>query len=175
MNRLDRFSDCIAKFCKETGKPGPCADPNSKRQQRLKGLGAKAKAAPVAKAKASPSVGDQLRDLHDNLQGVRQEDIGAKVEAVGAKLDTKKAREAAANLGIYTADGASKKAILSAITKRISDRKIAHDRRLKYQKSDATPDPNQIPAKQQRPRPESKSNGGQGATRLAQIVAALNR
>lgn len=55
MNRLSRFSDCIAKFCKETGKPGPCADPNSKRQQRLKGLGAaaKTKAAP-AKAKVAP-------------------------------------------------------------------------------------------------------------------------
>lgn len=54
MNRLNRFSDCIAKFCKETGKPGPCADPNSKRQQRLKGLGAKAKAVPAAKAKVAP-------------------------------------------------------------------------------------------------------------------------
>lgn len=51
MSRLARFSDCVAKFCKETGKPGPCADPNSKRQQRMKGLGAAAKAkAPAAKA-----------------------------------------------------------------------------------------------------------------------------
>ena len=50
MSRLSRFSDCVSKFCKETGKPGPCADPNSKRQQRLKGLGAKTKAVPGDKS-----------------------------------------------------------------------------------------------------------------------------
>lgn len=47
MNRLARFAEGIAKFCRETGKPGPCADPNSKRQQRLKRMASKSQDARV--------------------------------------------------------------------------------------------------------------------------------
>lgn len=78
MNRLARFAECISKFCKETGKPGPCADPNSKRQQRMKGLGTaakpKSKAPSVAKSTPPPASPEKIEQhtqhLHRLWQGI---------------------------------------------------------------------------------------------------------
>lgn len=81
MNRLNRFSDCIAKFCKETGKPGPCADPNSKRQQRLKGLAAKAKPAPAQ----SRVQQEKAKHSNDALDALLDNDMPAYNKAAGRR------------------------------------------------------------------------------------------
>lgn len=81
MHRLARFSDCIAKFCKETGKPGPCADPNSKRQQRLKGLAAKAKPTPAQ----SHIQQEKAKHSNDALDALLDNDMPAYNKAAGQR------------------------------------------------------------------------------------------
>ena len=61
MSSLVRFAECVARFCNEgpnKGKPGPCPDANSKRQQRLSRRGERMKKM-AAEAKDEPKAGNQ--------------------------------------------------------------------------------------------------------------------
>ena len=100
----------LQKFCKETGRPGPCADPNSKRQQRLKKLAAgkaDAKTSVVAtKSKGSVAglalskhLGDRIAtgdasypDLVRHVQGLStkpQAELTAIAQGLGSKSPIK--------------------------------------------------------------------------------------
>ena len=103
MSRLVRFAERVARFCNEgpnKGKPGPCPDANSKRQQRLsrrgermKKLAAEADGAKAAKPEGgSPDVRKDLSELSSGtiatLTGRREyANIDAVRVAMNAWLD----------------------------------------------------------------------------------------